>query len=492
MQFASSYFIIFFIASICGYYIFPAKYRYVFILICDILFLSTWIQNNNYSDYLIILAVILITYFFSIILGKHKSKALVIFGAIITLSFLLYFKYWVFTLKNLNLLLNHFGTSVSFNQSIISPIGISFFTFQALGYMIDVYRGKSEPEKNIFRYMSYVIFFPTITSGPIERSTGLLAQLRDSINSRFEYKNLQTGFILAVWGAFIKLVISDRLSVIANTVFDNYKTYGGFILVFASICYTLQIYCDFSSYSLMALGVSRMLGINVIENFKAPYLAESVQEFWRRWHISLSTWFRDYVYISLGGNRCSAFRKQINLLVTFLVSGIWHGANWTFIFWGLLHGFYQVIGNLTKKIRGSFTEKLKINTECFSFHLWRKLFVFSLISLAWIFFRSPSIGDSFEYIIRIFERPMLWNIFDNSIYNLGLSVFQMNILFISLLILFAADIKKYKTDSNIDSILLRQNMLFRCLFIAGIILFTVVFGMYGPDFNAQDFIYFHF
>lgn len=426
--------------------------------------------------------------------NTQKSARIVLFFTIIfSVASLVYFKYCDFIFDNLNHINFRLANKeIVRRHSIVAPIGISFFSFQALGYVIDVYHQKIRAEKNLFRYAAFVSFFPTITSGPINRSDILLAQMQRKEGKFISCECLYSGFILALYGAFLKMVIAGRLSVLTDTVFNNYKSYGGFILFFASVCYTFQIYCDFSSYSLIAIGISRMLGYEVVENFKAPYFAESIQEFWHRWHISLSTWFRDYIYIPLGGNQCSKCRKNLNLLITFLVSGLWHGANWTFVFWGFLHGIYQIVGNITKSMRKYMINKLHIKTQCFSFHLWKKFFVVNCVSLAWIFFRSETITDALFYIFRMISRVDIWDMFNGKIYQLGLNTLQFDILLLASVLIIVLDYKKYKEDINIDVILCRQNFLFRCLVICGLFAITLVFGMYGPEFNVQDFIYIRF
>lgn len=494
MQFISIYFVLFFIILLIGYYIFPEKkYQYIFILIGNLLFYISWM--NDIRDIIVMLFVVLITSGGGILLEKcdtkAKSKTVCILVIIFSLLFLIYFKYSSFIIHHLNPFLMITGKSMP-GYTMPVPVGISFYTFQAIGYFIDVYRKKMIPEKNIIRYAAFVTFFPVIVSGPISRADSLLMQMKDKEGKCFSYENLRSGLTTTLYGAFVKLVIADRLAVIADTVFNSYKSYGGFILFFASVCYTLQIYCDFSSYSFMAVGISRIMGYHVMENFKAPYFAESIQEFWRRWHISLSTWFRDYVYIPLGGNRCSRFRKNLNLLLTFLVSGLWHGANWTFLFWGCLHGMYQIMGNIVRPFRERLMKKWNMGEQCFSSRFWKKLFIFLCVSTAWIFFRSDSIQDAFGYIGRMVMRPGIQDILNGKIYSLGLNKLQMDILFLSLLFFAFLDYRKYKYDTNLDEMLSRQDFLFRCLVLCGLFLATFVFGMYGPAFHAQDFIYFHF
>ncbi len=263
-------------------------------------------------------------------------------------------------------------------------------------------------------------------------------------------------------------------------------------MVFAAICYAFQIYCDFSSYSLIALGLGKLLGFDLTENFRSPYFALSIQDFWRRWHISLSTWFRDYVYIPLGGNRCSSSRRNINLFITFLVSGMWHGANWTFLIWGALHGLYQIIGNLTSPFRKKIYRIFHCKTDCFSFRLGQRMCTFVLVTFAWIFFRAETISDAVHYIIRLFTKPDIWNLFNNSVYSLGLDLLQMNILFIMLTIIIILDYVQYKTARRIDCFLMSQNWGFQGMIYIILFIICFVFGMYGPAYNAQEFIYFQF
>lgn len=489
MQFVSIYFFVFLFAAILGYYCCPSKYRFIFIFFSNIIFYISWI--DSFKDFVPLSIVILITWWGGVLLVKIKSKVLLTLVVIMSVFSLICFKYFDFFIGNINIVSNTLDGKEITPINLINPMGISFFTFQAIGYVIDVYRGKVKPEKNIIRYAAFVSFFATITSGPIERSDELLKQIQKS-DSKLSYYNLSRGLIFFVWGAFIKLVISNRISVIVDTVFDSYYFYGGAVLAIVSMCYAFQIYCDFLSYSLLSMGIAKCFDYNILKNFKNPYFSETVQDFWRRWHISLSTWFRDYVYISMGGNRCSKFRKNLNLFITFIISGIWHGANWTFIFWGCLHGLYQIIGDLTKPIRDMLVEKLEIKTCCFSFHLWRKMYIFFIVSFAWILFRSETVSDAFNYIIIMFTDIQFWQLFDGTIYSLGLNNLQLNILIIAFVLFEIVDYREYKTNINIDELLVEQNALFQCIVIAGLIVVTFMFGVYGPEFNAQDFIYTQF
>lgn len=274
------------------------------------------------------------------------------------------------------------------------PIGISFFTFQAVGYMLDVYHGRIRAERNLVDYLLFVSFFPSILSGPINKASLVLPQIKN-LRTYFDYGKATAGLKLLLWGMFMKVVVADRVGLYVDTVLPSYMNYTGVTCFVASLFYSVQIYADFAGYSLMALGVGKVLGFELTENFRRPYFAISITDFWHRWHISLSTWLKDYVYIPLGGSRCSMLRNDWNIFVTFLVSGIWHGANWTFIVWGCIHGLIQII----EKTLG--IQKLKSSSGLV--RLGRILITFLLVNFAWIFFRMPTLGDAIGVIWHIFD-----------------------------------------------------------------------------------------
>lgn len=346
---------------------------------------------------IVLLGVSLITYGGGYLLGTQrdakKRRRLVWLFAVLGLLPLLTFKYYNFLNNSITQGLEAIGLRFSLpglNWAI--PVGISFFTFQAVGYMLDVYHKKIEPERNILDYVLFVSFFPQVTSGPISKADELLPQIKNP--HKFDYEQGKQGLKWLLWGMFIKLVIADRLGMFVDTVYGNYIHYNGTTCFVASIFYTLQIYCDFAGYSLMAIGIAATLGFNLINNFKRPYLAVSVTDFWKRWHISLTRWLTQQVYIPLGGSRCSKARNYLNIMITFLVSGIWHGANWTFIFWGAIHGLLQTIEKALgwQKYNGT-NGFVKAGRICVTF---------LLVSFAWVFFRMPTIGESFEIIGKMF------------------------------------------------------------------------------------------
>lgn len=281
-------------------------------------------------------------------------------------------------------------------KSILLPVGISFYLFMSMGYVVDVYRGTIPAEKNLIPYALFVSFFLTILSGPIERAGNMLVQFKTDFlkNIMFDAVRIRDGFVRMLWGYFMKLVLADRIAILVDQVYASPEKYGGAIVAAASILYTLQIYCDFAGYSNIAIGVAQTLGIKVMDNFRSPYLADSISDFWRRWHISLSSWFRDYVYIPLGGNRKGKIRKYLNIMIVFLLSGLWHGAGWTFVLWGGLHGLYQVVGALLKPVKKKLTALLGVENNSISIRLVKIGATFFLVNSAWILFRAHQIQQS--------------------------------------------------------------------------------------------------
>ena len=357
--------------------------------------------------------------------AKKRKRIVWLFAALGLLP-LLTFKYYNFLNDSITQELEAIGLRFSLpglNWAI--PVGISFFTFQAIGYMLDVYHKRIEPERNIVDYILFVSFFPQVTSGPISKADELLPQIKNP--HKFDYEQGKQGLKWLLWGMFIKLVIADRLGMFVDTVYANYIHYNGTTCFVASIFYTLQIYCDFAGYSLMAIGIAATLGFNLINNFKRPYLAVSVTDFWKRWHISLTRWLTQQVYIPLGGSRCSKARNYLNIMITFLVSGIWHGANWTFIFWGVIHGLLQTI----EKALGW----QKYNGTNGFVRAGRICVTFLLVSFAWVFFRMPTIGESFGIIGKMFSD--VGSIQFAQVFTKGM--FPLAIIFVGLLILCFKD-----------------------------------------------------
>lgn len=338
-------------------------------------------------------------YFLALLIEKQHKKKLKILLLLISLSvnlgLLFSFKYVDFTISNLNAFFEWEHPLPLMN--FLLPVGISFYTFQTLSYSIDVYFGRQKAERHLGYFALYVSFFPQLVAGPIERFSRLTPQFKT--NHKLVYENFSNGFRLIIYGLFIKMVIADNISAFVDAVYLSPASYDSVDIATAILFYSFQIYADFYGYSLIAIGSARLMGINLMDNFKTPYLAKGIGEFWQRWHISLSTWFRDYVYFPLGGNRVKKVRWMINILIVFLVSGLWHGANWTFIAWGGLYGIVYLIENIANQLI-----RFKSATKTFSaLHILLAAKTFILVSLIWVFFRSPTIYEAFDLLQLLFS-----------------------------------------------------------------------------------------
>lgn len=378
------------------FWIIPSKQQLtkkIFLITISYLLYINW--DAAYS--LILLGITLITFYGAKIISNtptiHKRHILIALFTTLAFLPLLIFKYYNFIITSVTQILTDIGFRFELpglNWAI--PIGISFFSFQAIGYLLDVYHNRIKAEHNIIDYTLFVSFFPQITSGPISKAEDLIPQLKNL--KPFEYAKAASGLKFLLWGMFLKVVVADRLGIFVNAVYENYQFYSGIDCFIASVFYSIQIYGDFAGYSLMALGIAKCLGIDLINNFERPYLATSITSFWKRWHISLTQWLTRQIYIPLGGSRTSKIKTYRNILITFIVSGIWHGANWTFIIWGAFHGIIQIIEkalNIQKE-----THKNKLIA------IIRIIITFLLVNFAWIIFRIPSIDESWDIITKIF------------------------------------------------------------------------------------------
>jgi len=397
LLFNSFHFVFFFIVVTTFYFLLPHKYRWMLLLAGSCYFYMVFIPV-----YILILGfTIVIDYFAGIWLEKtegKKKKWFLIASLIANVGVLAVFKYYNFLNDNLSIFLNSVGYQNKIpHLGILLPIGLSFHTFQAMSYTIEVYRGHQKAERHFGIYALYVMFYPQLVAGPIERPQNLIHQFYEKHS--FEYERVVEGLKMILWGLFMKLVIADRLAIYVNAVYNNPEHHTGATLALATVFFAFQIYCDFAGYSNIAIGAAKVMGFNLMTNFNRPYFSESISEFWKRWHISLSTWFRDYLYISLGGNRVSIPRWYFNLFLVFAISGLWHGANWTFIIWGALNGFYLVFAIVTEKWRKRFGKLIWLD------HLPRLNsalqigITFLLACFAWIFFRANTTPDAF-YIVK--------------------------------------------------------------------------------------------
>lgn len=495
MLFNSMQFLVFFPIVVLMYFLIPHRIRHIWLLCASYFYYACW--NPKYVILLFISTII--TYISGILIHKAslieeqikaiRLKKLVVGCSLFTnLIILFFFKYFDFFLENINIVLGKLNIELLTPKfDIILPVGISFYTFQALTYTMDVYREEVKPERNILKYALFVSFFPQLLSGPIERSKNFLHQISEE--HYFDYERVKSGLLLMLFGLAKKLIIADRLAILVNQVYDNYYNYRGLVLVLATLFYSLQIYCDFSSYSDMAIGAAQVMGFKLKENFRQPYFSKSVAEFWRRWHISLSTWFRDYLYIPLGGNRVSKWRGYINILIVFAVSGLWHGAEWSFIIWGVLNGAYQIIEKELKIL----TEKVSIfkkNKESKSYQIIKILITYSLICFAWIFFRAENISVAITLIKQMFMEFNPWILTDGTLYNLGLDEKNFHLAIFSIILLLMFDY--YNAKQDVRERLGSCHVIFRWSVYYILIFSIIIFGVYGLGYDASQFIYLQF
>ncbi len=497
MLFNSTEFLLFFPIVLAIYYIVPKQYRYLWLLASSYYFYMGW--NPKYI--VLLLFTTTVTYVCGLLIDIAPNiavisnkvlfrKLIVALGFIANLGVLFYFKYINFATDLLVTLFAKLNITLNIpTVDVLLPVGISFFTFQALSYIVDVYRNEIYAEKNFFRYALYVSFFPQLVAGPIERSKNLLRQL--AIPTKFDYDKAREGLLLMLWGYFLKIVLADRIAVVVDTVYNNYLDYSGWFLIVATVLFAIQIYCDFAGYSTIAVGAAKILGIDLMENFKAPYTARTVSDFWRRWHISLTSWFRDYLYIPLGGNRKGKARKNVNRLIVFLASGLWHGASMHFVIWGGINGIYQIIGELLQPLRNKLIIALKLDKESLGFRLYQIIVTFILVDLAWVYFRANSFKMGNEIVLSMLTAGNPWILFDGSLYCLGLTQKSFSLMLLCIAILMFVDICN-NHSIIIRNIILKQDYIFRWIMIAGSIFFILTFGIWGPGYNASNFIYFQF
>lgn len=476
MLFNSIHFVLFFIIVTSSYFILPHKFRWFLLLASSCYFYMAFVPV-----YILILGfTIIIDYFAGIFIERaegKRRKLFLIISLIANIGVLAIFKYYNFLNDNLSLFLNNLGYDNSVPYlSILLPIGLSFHTFQAMSYTIEVYRGNQEAERNFGIYSLYVMFYPQLVAGPIERPQNLLSQFYEK--HKFEYAGVVEGLKLMLWGFFKKIVIADRLAIYVNAVYNNPDQHNGMTLALATVFFAFQIYCDFSGYSDIAIGTARVMGFKLMTNFNRPYFSRSISEFWKRWHISLSTWFKDYLYISLGGSKVTIPRWYFNLFFVFLVSGLWHGANWTFIIWGALNGFYLVFAVMTQNISTKFN-KITGLTKLPGFNQVLSIIItFILTCFAWIFFRANDVTDAFNIIKKI-------SAFDGPVYYEKPSMMIYSFLAI-LFLLFAEAKREYYRGSF--SFINNRNWIVRNMSYAFLIIVILLVGV----FDSGQFIYFQF
>ena len=511
MLFNSFDFILFFIVVVVLYYLSPYRFRWILLLVASYYFYICW-RPKELIFILLIVFYSIVNYIFSIAMYKQKNavkrKRYLFITLFINFGLLFLFKYAVFLNESFMNIISKailwyyrdLGTEGAILKSqlflehypardfdIILPMGISFYTFQATAYSIDVYRKQMKPIKHYGIFSLFITFFPQLVAGPIERSRNLLPQFYKK--HRFQKENVLLGLKWMLWGFFKKIVIADRVSTAVNTIYNAAQSYSGFYFVFATILFAFQIYCDFSGYSDIAFGSAKVLGFDLMHNFEKPYLSKSIKELWRRWHISLSTWFMDYIYIPLGGNRKGKFRKCFNLFITFFVSGIWHGANWTFAVWGAMHGIYLVMGILTENVRKHIKKILHLNNNII-WNFCSIIFTFLLFCTSLIIFRANTISDAIYIFQHIFDNIQQWT---NAQYiyeiitSMGINLFELTIVMLSILFLMLLEV--FTAKDFVISGIEKTNCVVRFTFY---VFLTVWILSTGVFYNAGEFIYFQF
>ncbi len=483
MAFDSLTFLVFFICIVSVNFLLPHRFRILLLLVCSYAFYMTW--EIKYG--LLLFISTLVTYFGAILISSaptvFRKRAWLAINILINIGILGFYKYANFLGHTVNAITEYFSIGLHVPDfRILLPLGISFYTFKAVGYTIDVYRGAVAPEKNFPVYALFVSFFPQLVAGPIDRSTNLMHQL--TAPGDFDYRKSMYGVGLMTWGFFKKLVIADRISILVDTVYNNPHSYTGLPLIFATLLYAFQLYCDFSGYSDIAIGAGKVLGFDFMKNFERPYHAKTIRDYWHRWHISLSTWFRDYLYIPLGGSRVSTFKKYFNLFVTFVVSGLWHGADWKFVIWGGLHGILLIVSYVFHDM------KLKI-VNALGFHrvpvvrtAFQLILVFLMVDFLYIFFRANTFDDSIYVITHLFsglgdQRPA-------DLLLLGLDLYELTILLAAILIMETVEV--LQESGSFSDRMFRLPTAVRWASLYMLIMIVLVFKAQGTG----QFIYFQF
>lgn len=503
MLFNSLDFLIFFPIVTVLYFLLQHRFRWFLLLSASCYFYMAFVPI-----YILILAfTIVIDYFAGIFIEKSngiKKKIFLIASLVANIGVLAIFKYYNFCIDNLSVVFNFIGQNNPLPYlSILLPIGLSFHTFQAMSYTFEVYRGNQKAERHFGIYSLYVMFYPQLVAGPIERPQNILHQFYEKHS--FSYDNVSTGVKLMLWGFFKKVVIADRLAITANEIFNNPTEYTGIFLIIGALFFTFQIFCDFSGYSDIAIGAARVMGFRLMTNFDRPYSATSISEFWKKWHISLSSWFKDYLYIPLGGNRVPVNRMYFNLFFVFLLSGLWHGANWTFITWGALHGFYLVFALYTQTLRNKLSNSIGLTKINWMNVFANKIITFSLVCFAWIFFRANSINDAWYITTHLFQglgpqiKDLAWLIksillgkihyIDHLIVFGGKDLMLFKEVIILLLSIGILELVHYHSkDTPLLNTLTPNKPILKYVFYYLLLFAIILFGIY----NQSQFIYFQF
>lgn len=489
MSFLSIAFLMFVLSAFCMYYIAPYQLQWVVLLAASLLFYLMF-DKRAVIFLLISTAAVFAAALYVGGNGRFR-KCVAALGAAVNIFLLAALKYHTFIEEVMpaGVIFSQFRTGVIERFSLVIPLGISFYTLSLLGYLADVYRKKYEPERNYLKFLLFACFFPHIMQGPIARYN----QLADQFQQRHkpDYDRTMYAVQYMVWGYIKKMVIADRAGIFVDAVYGSYGTAGGTELLIASIFYSIQIYADFSGCVDIAAGTAKLFDIDLMQNFRQPYLASSIKDFWKRWHISLSSWYMEYVYFPIGGGYKGKLRRYVNIVVVFCISGLWHGAGWHYIVWGLLHGCYQITEYLLRPLKKRTAAMLGIKDGSAVMRAVQTAATFLSVNFAWIFFRAGSVHEAIGIVASIFRYPSLWALTDGSLYGYGLSGNMFHVLLAWTAVLFFTDIMHERGIS------IREKITGQSLAVRWIIYYTAVFsviilGTYGMGYHASDFIYMRF
>ena len=488
MLFNSLNFIIFFPIVLFIYWCIPDRLRRIWLLAASWFFYACF----DIRCLFILIGITIITYTGGRVLGRIKDHRKVITICLISvcIGLLGIFKYLTFFTELLNEALHKFHMSLSLPVfSLIIPAGISFYSFKAVSYIVDVYRNEQAPEESFIDYAVYISFFPQIVAGPIDRAYSLLAQIKES--RTFKESDLRTGALLMLYGYFEKFLVADRISLIVDAIYDNHTAYSGAAIAMATICYGIQIYADFAGYSYLSIGAARILGFKVSDNFRQPYFAVGIRDFWKRWHISMSSWFKDYLYIPLGGSRKGKRRKTFSNMITFLLSGLWHGSSLNFIVWGGLHGIFHLMAELTGTRRKTICEKYGIRNDTFGRRLYKVIMTFLMVDYAWMFFRAKDLATAVDMTRRILTDFRGYTLSREFIFSLGFPEAYLNGMVLAASVMIFVDIL-HERKLSIIKWLDEQGIVFRwmCYMAATLTVFLGAVQNLGQSSNS--FIYFRF
>ncbi len=484
MSYLSLSFVAFVAVVALLYYILPKSWRGVILLGASVVFYALF--DAKYLLFLFFTA--LSTFLTARFIHKFKRKNLVVSLCILlNAGVWFYIKELPWALKTFFRVLNVVGIEGSSpTLSLIVPVGISYFTLQAIAYLIDVSKGKVEAEHRFWKYLLFLSWFPAIVQGPISRYEQLMPQLLNK--DKFSYERMRSSLVLILFGLVKKMVIADRIGIFANYCFSNHAELRGVILYLGAVGYAIQLYADFSGCVDICRGVSSLFGVDMINNFNRPYLSGSIKEFWSKWHISLSNWLKDYVYISLGGNRKGNIRKYLNIIVTFLVSGLWHGAGFQFFIWGLLHAVYQIVGAVTMPLRKKVKAVIGVKEGSVSERIYQVIITFNLVTLAWIFFRSSGAATAIEYIKNMFSAFEPWVLFDGSLFTCGISQNAFTLLVTHIIALFTIELCAKKQGNSVLAVL-NTHLVIRWVIYIVLIFDILLFGVYGSGYDMAGFLY---